>query len=138
MATHAKRTKRSYLATPAIAEQLELRRHRLEMSRTALAKRSGVSFPQVRRILDGKEQPRVDTLRAIATALGMEFSLVEKCDAEEYRMQRAQEKGAKLAGMVQGTMGLESQGVDEAAMKSLVQHQVNAMLAGSGRTLWDE
>ena len=108
------------------------------MSRTAVARRSGVSFPQVRRILDGQEQPRVDTLAAMSAALGMEFSLVEKCDADEYRLTRAKEKAARLAGMVQGSMGLESQGIDAAAMKSLVQHHVNTLLAGSGRALWDE
>jgi transcriptional regulator with XRE-family HTH domain len=138
MAAPSKRAKHSHRPTPAIAGQLELRRQRLGMSRTALAKRSGISFPQVRRILDGKEQPRLDTLQAIVAALGMEATLVEKLDADDFRMQRAHQKAVKLAGMVQGSMGLEYQAVDQAAMKSLVQQHVASLLAGSGRSLWDD
>lgn len=119
--------------------KLELRRRELGMSRATLARRCGVSLPTVHRVLTGKElSPTVATVEAIAAALGMTVQIVEAVDAEEYREQQAQQRATRLVAMVQGTMGLESQALDERALKTLTKRNANRLLAGPGRRLWDE
>ena len=109
------------------------------MSRASLARRAKVSLPTIHRILTGKEAgPSVSTIEAIASALGMAVQIVETIDAEELRERQAKQRAARLVGMVQGTMGLESQAVDPKAIETLTKRNVNRLLAGSGRRLWDE
>lgn len=119
--------------------KLDLRRRRLGMSRATLARRAHISVPTVHRILTGKENaPSVSTLEALATALGMTVQIVETIDADDLREQQARRKAKRLVGMLQGTMALESQGVDEATFESLTKRNASRLLAGSGRRLWDE
>jgi transcriptional regulator with XRE-family HTH domain len=109
------------------------------MSRAALARRAKVSIPTVHRILTGKEDsPSVSTVEAIASALGMKVQIVETIDAEQLRERQAVQRAARLVGMVQGTMGLESQAIDKKSLESLTKRNVNRLLAGPGRRLWDE
>jgi transcriptional regulator with XRE-family HTH domain len=109
------------------------------MSRVALARRAKVSVPTVHRILSGKEEsPSVSTIEAIASALGMAVQIIETIDADELRERQAMKRAARLTGMVQGTMGLESQALDQKAMDSMTRRNVNRLLAGPGRRLWDE
>lgn len=119
--------------------KLDIRRRLLGMSRATLARRANVSIPTIHRILTGKEtSPSIATVEAIAVALGMAVQLVETVDADELRERQAKLRAAALVGMVQGTMGLEAQGVDQKTMESLTKRRVNRLLAGSGRRLWDE
>jgi hypothetical protein len=75
---------------------------------------------------------------ALANALGMSVQIVETIDAEELREQQAKRRAAQLVGMVQGTMGLESQAVDQKTIESLTKRNATRLLAGSNRRLWDE
>ncbi len=126
------------VSIPNLAK-LDLRRRKLGMSRAALARRSGVSVPQIHRVLSGKEKsPGVATVQAIAAALGMEVRLVEVVEEEEFRRWQAEKKGAQLARMTQGTMGLESQAVDSTALQRLAVQNAHRLLAGSGRNLWED
>jgi transcriptional regulator with XRE-family HTH domain len=119
--------------------KLDLRRRELGMSRATLARRAGISLPTVHRILSGKEtSPTVATVEALATALGMAVRIVETVDADEFRERQARHRATQLTGMVQGTMGLESQSLDQKSVDRLVQRNVHRLLAGSGRRLWDE
>jgi transcriptional regulator with XRE-family HTH domain len=119
--------------------KLDLRRRQLGMSRATLARRAKVSIPTIHRILTGKETaPSVPTVEAIAIALGMAVQIVETVDADELRERQANLRAARLVGMVQGTMGLEAQGVDQKTIESLTKRNANRLLAGSGRRLWDE
>lgn len=119
--------------------KLDLRRRQLGMSRATLARRAKVSIPTIHRILTGKETaPSVPTVEAIAVALGMAVQIVETVDADELRERQANLRAARLVGMVQGTMGLEAQGVDQKTIESLTKRNANRLLAGSGRRLWDE
>ncbi len=127
------------MKTMADYRKLELRRRELGMSRATLARRSKVSLPTVHRVLTGKDMsPTIATIEAIAAALGMSVQIVEAVDAEEYREQQARQRAARLVGMVQGTMGLESQALDERAIETLTKRNASRLLAGSGRRLWDE
>src|SRR3954451_3766572 len=119
--------------------KLDMRRRQLGMSRATLARRAKVSVPTVHRILTGKEtSPSVSTIEALACALGMAIQIVELIDADDLRERQAKRRASRLVGMVQGTMGLESQAVDEKAIESLTKRNANRLLAGSGRRLWEE
>lgn len=109
------------------------------MSRVTLARRAKVSVPTVHRVLTGKElAPSVATVAALAEALGMAVQIVETVDADEFRERQAKLRAAQVIGLVQGTMGLESQAVDPKTIESLTKRNVNRLLAGPSRRLWDE
>jgi transcriptional regulator with XRE-family HTH domain len=119
--------------------KLDLRRQTLGMSRATLAKRSGVSVPTVHRILSGKEDaPTVTSVEAIANALGMKITLTEVVGADELRERQARKKAQQAAAMIQGTMGLEAQAIDQKSLESLARRNMNRLLSASGRKLWDE
>lgn len=125
--------------------RLELRRRALGMSRAALARRAGVSAPTVQRILSGAEQaPSLAVLHAIAAALGVRVSIgsrptiEEEATPAEFRRRQAESKGARLAQMVQATMGLEAQSVEPVALEAIAQQHVHQLLAGSNRRLWED
>src|SRR5262245_50214840 len=117
--------------------KLDVRRKRLGMSRAMLARRANVSIPTVHRIMTGKElAPSVATIESIAAALGMELQLVAIVDTEDLREQQAKLRATQLVSMVQGTMGLESQAVDQKAVDNLKRRHTAQFLAGPGRRLW--
>jgi transcriptional regulator with XRE-family HTH domain len=117
---------------------LEARRRRLGMSKRIVAQRAGVSEPTVARILSGREKnPSISNVDAIATALGASLSLRIPADDQAFRFQQAQQKARQLVGMVQGTMGLESQAVDPAAYDQMVAELAHKLVSGSSLRLWD-
>lgn len=119
--------------------KLDLRRRKLGMSRATLARRAKVSAPAVHRILSGKEpSPTVATIEALAGAMGMELLFRDVADPDELRERQAEKIARKIAGVVQGTMGLESQGVEPSEVKALIKRNVHRLLSGSNRRLWDE
>jgi transcriptional regulator with XRE-family HTH domain len=119
--------------------KLDVRRRRLGMSRAVLARRAKISIPTVNRILTGKENsPSMQTLEALTAALGMSVQIVETVDAETLREQQAQDRAARMVGMVQGTMGLESQAIGPQEVEVLTRRNAHRLLAGSNRRLWDE
>jgi transcriptional regulator with XRE-family HTH domain len=121
------------------AAELEFRRHQLRMSKRAVAKRSGVAPATVERILSGKEKsPRISNLGAIAEALGVEVTLGVSTTPQEFRKARAIAKAKRIVSLVQGTMGLESQAVDQKTLNDMIEQTTSELLAGPPRRLWDE
>src|SRR5262249_36487981 len=119
--------------------KLDARRRQLGMSRSVLARRSKISVPTVHRILTGKEEsPSVQTVEALAAALGMSVQLVETVDAERLRDAPARRRAARMVSMVQGTMGLEAQAIDASEIELLKRRNAHRLLAGPNRRLWDE
>jgi len=125
------------------ARRLDDRRKQLGMSRAALAKLAGVSEPTVTRVLTGREpSPGVATLQALALALQIEFRIGQNVEirdvipAQKYREQRAREKAKRLVSLVQGTMALEAQAVDESTVREMVKQTVHELMAGPNRKLW--
>ncbi|MEY3230587.1 MAG: hypothetical protein RL689_676 [Planctomycetota bacterium] len=108
------------------------------MSHAAVAARSGVSEPTVKRILGGQlAEASFANVVAIAEALGMTVGLGET-DVEELCCQQARRKAERIARLVQGTSALESQAVDQAAYARLVERSFHELMAGSRRRLWAE
>ena len=78
------------------------------------------------------------------SALGVEIRLaaeavvVERWTVAEFRARQAQAKARRLVRLLQGTMALESEAVDDEALAELEAEQLHALLAGSNRRLWGE
>jgi transcriptional regulator with XRE-family HTH domain len=125
-------------------KKLDQRRAMLGMSKTAVAARARVSLPTVNRILAGKEpKPSVHNLHAIAKALGVVIRLGETLEVEEpqspeeFRRQQAHRKAIELVRMLQGTMALEAQGLDQALLGQMIERTMHELLT-SRRKLWSE
>ena len=125
--------------------QLDNRRSRLGMSKAQLARRSKLSVPTIRRLLSGGEnRPHLDTLAALATALGVEIHLAgtaqvhEAIEAAAFRELQARRKATRLARLVQGTMALEAEAVNAEALQEIQEQNVHALLAGPPRRLWGD
>jgi transcriptional regulator with XRE-family HTH domain len=125
--------------------KLEQRRRELGMSKRALAVRARVSLPTVNRILSGKEKRlTIANVEAIAKALGVVIQLgavtaVDEIEnAFELREKQATKKATRLVRMVQGTMGLEAQAVNQTVLDQMVRQTVCELLAGSPRRLWND
>ena len=121
---------------PNLADRLAERRELLGMSHPALAARSGVSEPTVKRILAGRiGGASFENVAAIAAALGMPLG-VRAIDAETFCEHTAREKAERAARLVQGTSALEAQAVGEETYRRLVERSVRDLLSGSRRRLW--
>jgi transcriptional regulator with XRE-family HTH domain len=127
------------IAVTSLSNQLEFRRRKLRMSKSAVAKRARVPIATVRRILSGNERsPGVSKIVAIAGALGVELRLHEIQTAQEFRKARAVEKATKLVNLVQGTMGLEAQAVNQQTLSDMIEQTTSELLAGPPKRLWDD
>lgn len=119
-----------------LSDRLDQRRERLGMTFPALAERSGVSEPTVKRILSGRVGgASFENVAAVAEALGMPLT-TEPIDIEAFRERAAREKAERVARLVQGTSALEAQGVDAGEYRKLIERSVRDLLAGSRRRLW--
>ena len=121
---------------------LEKRRAELKMSKVALAARADVSLPTVNRVLMGKQRDvSVANLNRIAQALGVEVRLTGKIEVREvqsaaaFRLDQARRKAEKLINMLQGTMALEAQGVDQEYVTQMIEKTSHELL-DSQRKLW--
>ncbi|MBS0189815.1 MAG: helix-turn-helix domain-containing protein [Phycisphaerales bacterium] len=122
--------------TSISAHRLTSRRKALGISTAALARRSGVSEPTVKRILGGQMgEASFANVAAIAHALGISIDLCE-LDADELCRRQARLKAEQIARLVQGTSALESQAVDRETYNRLVEKSYHELLAGSRRRLW--
>jgi transcriptional regulator with XRE-family HTH domain len=129
----------SSVGMPAFFRILDERRRELGMTFAALSKRSGVSRPTVVRILSGKHgAASLASVAAIADALGLDLHLGTKVAVKQFREQQARKKARRLVGMLQGTSGLEGQGLDAATLDRMTDRTARDLLAGPPRRLWDD
>lgn len=118
--------------------ELDARRRALGMSHRVLARRAGVSEPTVKRVLSGKGPDTSHRhFEAIAAALGLTMRL-EGEDELVLRQRAAQRKAEWLVRQVQGTSGLEAQGVDVATLSAMVEQTYHELMAGPARRIWEE
>jgi transcriptional regulator with XRE-family HTH domain len=120
-----------------IFAHLNERRKKLGMTLASLADRAGVSLPTVVRILSGKHlSAGIDNVFAISRAMDVTLGIVRQPEPRTVRKKQAKKKADDLVGMLQGTSGLEGQGLDEQTIKEMKEQTVNDLLAGSRRRLW--
>ena len=118
---------------------LNVRRQQLRMTFGILARRSGVSLPTVRRTLAGRNpNASLGNVAAIAETLGMRIGLEQTEGVGDFLERQATRKARRLSGIVQGTMGLESQAVNPGELNDMTRQTVHELLAGSPRRLWSE
>lgn len=124
--------------TSANLRGFDARRVQLGMSYRALAQRSGVSEPTLKRVLHG-QSPEVSfaTVTAIAEALGVSMRFEDR-GVVQMKEEAARSKAESIARMVQATSGLESQGVGDAALEEITRTLTHKLMAGSPRHLWSE
>lgn len=117
------------------AAQLDYRRRLLGMSYSMLARRSGLSARTVRRLLQENHSIDLSCAMSVTTAMGMSLEW-QAIDAKCFLEQQALEKAECIARMVQANHALESQAVDHATYRSLVEKTRAELLAGSRQKLW--
>jgi transcriptional regulator with XRE-family HTH domain len=122
-----------------IFEILNQRRQELGLTVGTLAKRSGVSHPTVQRILSGTN-PTASfcNVMAIAHALGLSLILDAQTDVGRMKHEQAARKARKLVSLVQGSMGLEGQAVDQKTLDVMIERTTHEMLNGPKRRLWSD
>lgn len=122
-----------------ILAELDLRRRELRMPVLVLAKRSGVPFRTVQRIIGGRHDKATwASVHALARALGLDLELRSVVDAESLREQQARKKAERLMRMVQGTAALEAQAVAPQKYEQMLRRTIHEILAGPARKLWVE
>ena len=115
---------------------LDDRRRQLGMTFPALAARSGVSIPTVKRVLGGgSDNASFETVTRIAEALGMNVRIGIARDAQEMRLEQARYKARKYVNTLQGTSALEGQAVSESTHSAIYDDFVHELL-NSNRKLW--
>lgn len=113
-------------------------REALGMSYAVVAVRSGVSEPTVKRIFAGQiGEASFANVAAVAEALGAPLGM-EETDPDELCRRQARLKAERIAKLVQGTSGLESQAVEKREYDRLIERSYHQLLAGSRRKLWSE
>ena len=116
---------------------LENRRRAVGMTFDDLARRSKVSRATVCRILRGDHASvSFSKVMAVADALGLSAFFDPVVDNDAFLERQAESKAKFLVGMVQGTMGLEAQGVNSFDVDRMVRETTRTLLAGSKRKLW--
>jgi hypothetical protein len=124
---------------------LEARRRAMGMPWEILAARSGASRAMVCRLLKNHQiSAGFDKVVAVAEALGVTMNFdrarmhSDPVDIDVLLEQQAERKARRLVGMVQGTMGLEAQALDENDVAQLVKKTARRLLTGSKRRLWSD
>jgi transcriptional regulator with XRE-family HTH domain len=121
-----------------LLQKMEKRRRELGMSRSALAKRSHVSLPTINRIMSKKrDRASLASVLAIAGALGMELTADARVESSEFCRQLAQNLAKRLVTSVQGTCGLEGQGLDQRDLERLVSETTERLLRSKRRLWWE-
>ncbi len=127
------------MTTSQILDRLAKRRMELAMSKRALADRAKLSEATVKRLLGGKERrPSLESVFALAGAMGLGLRLEEEIDADSLQEREATRKAERVVRLVQGTMALEAQGVGPEAVRRMVRKTARELLTGSRRRLWRE
>ena len=126
-----------------LMSRLEYRRRELGMTKRELAKRTRIPIASLNRILLGQEK-RVGFERVAALAgtlgvvihVGSTTTIDEPETAYDLRRKQARRKAEKVAKLVQGTMGLESQAVGPRVLNEIVEQTTDQLVTGSSRKLW--
>ena len=104
-----------------------------------MSEKSGVSVSGLKSIFKkGVESSQLSNVIAIAKSLGLEISCRSVKESHEVRFEQARRKAENLAGMLQGTMALESQAITNAELEEIIKNMVHELMAGSSKRLWAE
>jgi hypothetical protein len=108
----------------------------LRMTPAALARRAKLSADTVAGVLDERADtaaPGADTLRR---CLGLCADGSRLVSNRTFRKQAARRKARFVTAMVQGTMGVEAQGLDPTDLRKLQHNTYRRLLKASSAQLW--
>jgi hypothetical protein len=107
----------------------------LGMSETALARRCRLPVDVVRATAADPMTAHPDDRRRVAVALGLRPDGTKLVGNRTFRKQQARKQAARVAAMVQGTMGLESQGLTPVGLGRVARKSYARILRTPGK-LW--
>ena len=117
-------------------------RDALEMTTRQMARRLGISQPQITALEQDELSGRItlSRLQAAAEALGCRFvyAFVPNEPLEEMIKRRAREIAEKQVRRTQHTMRLEDQAIGEKQLKAEILRATEDILADAHRRLWDD
>lgn len=122
---------------PNIMASLESRRRHLGMSVPVLSRRTGLGTATLYRTLGGQTDPRLETVLAIAQALGVALGLMRERKASAVRREQARGKAKLLVATALGSASIEHPigGGDE--VRQIERQAEKDLLSGSNLALWD-
>jgi predicted DNA-binding mobile mystery protein A len=117
-------------------------REALGMTNVQLAKRLGRKAPQTIEDMQQSEAAgtiKIETLRELAEAMGcrLVYAVVPVKPLDELRKERATEIVRKALARTSHSMKLEAQDVDSRAERRALARQVEKLLLGNPKRLWD-
>jgi predicted DNA-binding mobile mystery protein A len=123
----------------AVHTLIRLTRARLGMTQAQLARRCGLPQSHIAKIEKGKVDVQFETLRRIFRALFCRIVLAPRADKDMGEIIREQARKAAAARVhrVDGSMVMESQGLDEGALENLVRAETEKLLRKRPSAIWD-
>lgn len=114
---------------------LKQRMTSLRMTRAALARRSRLSAEAVDRVLEQTADAATPDAARVRRCLGLGADGGRLVSNKTFRKHAARKKATLVMSIVQGTMGLEAQGLDSTGYKRLLA-QTYHRLKANPRELW--
>ena len=138
--TEASRNMKEVTRRLSIGVLIKFIRKQLKMSQIALAKRAGMPQSTISRVEKGEADVNVSTLEKILQALSCELVLTPMLERsiDEIRKDQAKKVAEKQIRYVQGTMNLENQEPDSEYIQEVLKQEVEKLLRGPGKRLWEE
>lgn len=93
----------------------------LKMSQVALARRSKLTLEDLQAVLDHPTDATASSVERVCFCLGMSRDGLPLVPNRTFRKHAARKKAQFVVSIVQGTMGLEAQGLDAVARAKLLQ-----------------
>jgi len=115
---------------------LKQRMTSLRMTRSALARRSKLSAEAVDRVLEQTADAATPDAARVRRCLGLAADGGRLVPNRTFRKQAARRKARFVMAMVQGTMGLEAQGLDPSGYRKLHQDTYRQLLNANSSKLW--
>jgi predicted DNA-binding mobile mystery protein A len=127
---------------PPVGGWIRAIREAIGMTNAQLAKRLGRRAPQTIEDMQQSEAAgtiKLDTLRQLAESMGcrLVYAIVPVKPLDEIRRDRALEVARRTLGRTAHSMKLEAQDVGSKEEQRALERQVEKLLAGNPRRLWD-
>jgi len=125
--------------TKTLIKLLSYRRMLAGLTTAEIARRTGISQPTVYRILSGQSQHvQLDHIIKIGRLLGCSLQWDAVLSEEDLITAQADRKAEKAVRMLQGTSGLEGQGLSPKELDRIRKKTKRKILSGSDRKIWRE
>lgn len=119
-----------------LLEKVKTRKNQIGMTIDNISKLSHLGNRTVTRFFSG-EDVKLSTLEKITNILGLDFAGNEVIDIKTLRDTKAREKAIYIVSLVQDTSALEMQGLENSAIKLLIEDTKEQFLTGEyQKNLW--